>query len=360
MRASSWHVNDGNKQALTSMGGSALADLRVLIERTQSPIACDTVVVHAPPESWPGLFEAGCRNIGCTAWETDRPPAHWMPLLALADDVVVPSAWNKGVFERAGIGVPVHVIPHIRRHTWNDYSPTELAQAREDLRIPAGNRIFYSINAWDPRKNMEALVRVFALEFDQAEPVTLLIKTGRLGHGPGPYYKREPTPELAARALGMVSGARGREPAQVIVHDEPLDAAGIDLIHALGDAFVSLTHGEAFGLGTFEAATRATPVIATNWSGHLDYLGQNWPGSVPSRSARVPLWPPHRPSYFPSQRWAQADGPSAGQLMRKFFDDPEPFRMQAREIRESIVQNFGEPVVARRWLDMLHLATATA
>jgi ADP-heptose:LPS heptosyltransferase/glycosyltransferase involved in cell wall biosynthesis len=38
-------------------------------------------------------------------------------------------------------------------------------------------------------------------------------------------------------------------------------------------ALVSLTHGEGFGLPLAEAACCGVPVIATNWSGHIDFLG---------------------------------------------------------------------------------------
>ena len=37
-------------------------------------------------------------------------------------------------------------------------------------------------------------------------------------------------------------------------------------------AFVSLTHGEGFGLPLFEAAYSGMPVLAPDWSGHLDFL----------------------------------------------------------------------------------------
>jgi glycosyltransferase involved in cell wall biosynthesis len=39
-------------------------------------------------------------------------------------------------------------------------------------------------------------------------------------------------------------------------------------------ALVALTRGEGFGLPILEAATSALPVIATGWSGHLDFLKQ--------------------------------------------------------------------------------------
>jgi len=37
-------------------------------------------------------------------------------------------------------------------------------------------------------------------------------------------------------------------------------------------ALVTLTHGEGFGLPLFEAAYNELPIIAPDWSGHVDFL----------------------------------------------------------------------------------------
>jgi hypothetical protein len=38
------------------------------------------------------------------------------------------------------------------------------------------------------------------------------------------------------------------------------------------DCYLTLTHGEGFGIPIFHAACNSIPIIATNWSGHLDFL----------------------------------------------------------------------------------------
>ena len=64
--------------------------------------------------------------------------------------------------------------------------------------------------------------------------------------------QRSPHEVLLTRAGEQFLGYARRI---VSLHDEALDSAGIDLIHAAGDVFVSLSHGEGWGLGAFEAAT---------------------------------------------------------------------------------------------------------
>ena len=43
-------------------------------------------------------------------------------------------------------------------------------------------------------------------------------------------------------------------------------------VHPKVKAFLALPHGEGFGLPIFEAAYSGLPVVATGWSGQLDFL----------------------------------------------------------------------------------------
>src|SRR3989304_8664596 len=75
-------------------------------------IPYDTVIVHLVPEyllRWRHL-EPGKRLILHTAWETDRIPHHWRFFLELADLILVPSTWNRSVFQQAGLRGPVEVF----------------------------------------------------------------------------------------------------------------------------------------------------------------------------------------------------------------------------------------------------------
>ena len=355
MAPGSWTSPDGRPRRLLEQCGTHghLADVPTLVGLTRAPVAHDVVVVHAPPEAWPQVFEPGKRNIGVTVWETDRAPAHWLPLMRQADAVIVPCEFNRAAFLRSGLDKPVRVVPHIRRHCWREYTPADVARARAQLGIPGGNCVFYTINAWDPRKNMPALVRAFARAFAADSPASLLVKTGATGHGEAPFYANMPTRELVLRAMQDAAAESGRPMAQVVMVDAELDGDGIDLIHALGDVYVSLSHSEGWGLGAFEAATLGKPVIMTAWGGQCEFLGGAWPGAVPYRLEAVPLWPPHQPSYFPSQRWAAPDPDAAVALMRAAADAAPGMRAGAHAIRERIVRGYAEPVVVETLLEAI-------
>jgi hypothetical protein len=346
-------ASDALPWAICATEDASLADLPALLEATSGPIAVDTVVVHTVPEYWPALFAPGKRNVGMTVWETDRPPAHWRTLLESAHGVIVPCTQNRDVIVASGARVPVHVVPHVRRHAWNAFAPSELAAARERFGLGEARFVFYAINQWDPRKALPETLDTFVRAFGPDDGVTLLLKTGPLGYGPPPHYGREPSLGMAQRAVDRATDALDRDAPTICVLPYDLNGRGIDMLHELGDAYLSLSHGEGWGIGLFDAATRGTPAVATGWGGHLDYLGPDWPGAVRSRITRVPVWPPWQPSYWPSQRWATPEPEAAIAAMRALVADPAPARAAAQAIAEDIANRYAEPIVAKALLEAL-------
>ena len=347
------HPGDALPLGMTATEDESLADLPALLDATSRPLDCDVVVAHTVPEHWPTLFQPGRRNVGLTVWETDRIPAHWRTLLDGAERVIVPCTQNRDVFVAGGVQSPVRVVPHVRRHAWNAFAPAEVDAARERFGLGDARFVFYAISAWDPRKALPALLAAFVRAFRADDGVALVLKTGPVGYGAPPFYGQEPTLGMAQRAVDAATDALDRDAPTICVLPYEFSGRGIDLIHALGDAYVSLSHGEGFALGLFDAATRGTPAIATGWGGHLDYLGPEWPGAVPFRMATVPVWPPWRPSYWPSQRWAQPDADAAVAAMQALVADPAPARAAAAAIAGSIANRYAEPVVAKTFVEAL-------
>jgi glycosyltransferase involved in cell wall biosynthesis len=331
-------------------GDAALDDLGALVAATALPVDHDRVVAFAVPEHWPGVFAPHRRNIGCTVWETDRLPAHWRGLLARADRIVVPSLHNAKVFADAGIGVPVDVVPHVRRHAFNEFGADELATLRRELRVDGARTVFYTINAWDPRKDLPTLLRAFVRAFTADDPVALIVKTTPQGFGAPPLHAREPAATLAQAVIDDAARAEGRAPPAITLLPYEMSGRGVDALHRIGDAYVSTTHGEGFGLGAFDAATLARPVLMTGWGGHRDFLGDDagWPGALPFRMTSVPTFPPDAPSYWRSQRWASVDVDAVAAALRAFVADPAPHREAAAGIAERIANDFAEPVVGAR------------
>src|SRR5262249_30271998 len=81
-------------------------------------------------------------------------------------------------------------------------------------------------------------------------------------------------------------------------------------MHARGDCYVSLHKGEGWGYPLFEAACHGKPVVATAYSGPLDYLDGERHWLVRAKPAPV------RQSYqfySSSMRWAEPNSHPAGE-----------------------------------------------
>ena len=337
--------------ARAAAGDASLSDLPALAQGLCRPIVYDTVIMHTVPEHWPRIAERGMQNIGYTTWETDGLPDHWPPLLALPDKLFVPSTSNGELFPRSTSGKPVHVVPHIRRHAWNTPTPDEKISLRRKLGIPSDHFVFYTIGVWDPRKALGDLVALFARQFTSRDKVTLLIKTSAApssfaaGAQPGAPISALVRAEVdAAYAETGVSAA----PIALLAADD-VSGRTIDVLHAIGDCFVSVTRGEGWGLGAFDAATLGKPVIITGWGGHLDFLGADYPGLIAYAMAPVSGWL-HGASYRPTQQWAIADAHDAGRLLRRMVSHYADQIPAATAARERILNAFAEPVIARRLL----------
>ena len=95
----------------------------------------------------------------------------------------------------------------------------------------------------------------------------------------------------------------------------PADNSGLT---ALVDCYVSLHRAEGFGLGMAEAMSLGKPVIATGYSGNLDFMSPS--NSLLVDYQLVPIGPGADP-YPPDAQWADPDPEHASRLMRELFDD---------------------------------------
>lgn len=330
------------------------ADVPALMREIARPIAYDTVVAHMVPDLWRQLEESGKRFIGYTVWETDGLPEHWPDILNKVDRILVPCRANAELVARSGVTRPVHVVPHIRRNDLTPLATEDGVVLRQRMRIPADHFVFYTIAVWNARKAVAELIDAFTRAFSAEDRVTLLVKTSaRIKHAPTAGEPRARTEELAARIVEEARRATGRQTANVvIIAENDISGSAINAIHATGDAYVSLTHGEGWALGAFDAATLGKPVIITGWGGQLDYLGDDYPGLVRYEMTPVAGWRP-LPGYRPTQRWATADSRHAAELMRAVAGRDSAFLVAAASVRKEIAERYQESVVARQFIAAL-------
>ena len=314
-----------------------------LDEACNRPLDYDTVVVHAVPEYYPfwKAREPGKRIVGYTVWETDRPPAHWIPLLNWIDAVIVPCGWNRDVFRRAGVTVPIHVVPHLPPPP-----PVMPDRSRFDLR--PGDFCFYTINTWTVRKAVWLTIEAYLSAFTANDPVTLLVKTGTRDMTRVFLGRFRRSTQAAVRRLT----ARHSRPARIVLLTDELDEAAIQSLHASCDCYVSLTRGEGWGIGAFDAGAQGRPVIMTGYGGQADFLlpGAAWLVDyklvpVEDREGRL--------SYSNEQQWAEPDLNQAARFMREAASDRGAAQERGRRLRGFIQERFNPHHVTRCFLEAL-------
>lgn len=337
--AQSWTAND-----------TSLSDLNALLtpppsSQTAGQVA-DICVLHAVPDYWPTMRSNARIHVGFAAWESASFPEHFRPYLDTVSALLVPSVFNHEVFAPA-LRMPVHAVPHVRRHRWNDFDPKLRKQLRQQLGIQPSDTVFYSINDWTPRKNIEGLLHAFAQAFTAQDPVVLVLKTRALAIDPHTMQERS-----AAEQFSQLYAALGSTAPRIQLIAGDTSAELIDALHGIGSAYVSLSHGEGWGLGAFEAATMGKPVIAPAWGGLRDFMGAHWHGAVQHHEAEMRL-SPRQDARIGAQIWCAPSQAHASQLMRHFMLDPAPYQSEATQIRQRVLNTFSEPQIGAQFATLL-------
>jgi glycosyltransferase involved in cell wall biosynthesis len=120
-----------------------------------------------------------------------------------------------------------------------------------------------------------------------------------------------------ADALRSLMDESGGDP-RIVIRDDLLPRDDLHALQRCCDAYVSLHRSEGFGLGMAESMLLGKPVVATAYSGNLDFM-------TPDNSVLVPyrLVPVEAGDYAfgEGQHWAEADVQAASGAMQRLFAD---------------------------------------
>lgn len=293
------------------------------------------IVLHVMPHLYGSWMSSGVPAVGYTAWETDRLPESWTLRLNRLGRVLVPCRWK--TLLASGVTPPVDVVPHIL--------PGDVA--RLDPLPPAGPFTFYCIAPWTVRKGVDLLVRAFWQAFPDGEPVRLVLKTSERDltrHSRAfALWRLARLWHTSRRALARLRSRQDRPaPVELIAGD--LSREEILDVHRAGHCFVSLTRGEGWGLGAFEAAGIGNPVVITGLGGHLDFLDPDLAYLVDYELApcRVGHW---ESSFDEGQRWAEPSLEHAAWQMRRVYERFAEARERALALRQRVRARFSPDAV---------------
>lgn len=231
-------------------------------------------------------------------WEFDSIPESWLAQAAQVDEVWAATEFvAKGLRER--LALPVRTLfPGVRLGAFKQ-------RPRSHFGLEEGHYTFlfaFHMMSVMERKNPLGLIQAFRAAFNVDEPVSLVLKTS--------FGDRHPAQVEQLRAAAEGSNIRIID--AVYSPDEVLS-----LMDAC-DAYVSLHRSEGLGLTMAEAMLLAKPVVATGYSGNVDFMDNDNSLLVPYTLEKLgrPI-----PPYDADSEWAEPSLSDAAQAMRRLFDD---------------------------------------
>lgn len=278
----------------------------------------------------------GRYNIGYWAWELPEFPDEWVSAIAMFDEIWVPSEFcRQAVAEKAD--VPVVCLPH------SVDAIEETDAERSSFSLPEGKVLFltmFDALSVPERKNPEAAIS--AIESAVAQGCTeahLVLKVSNL----------DKVPDFAASLRDRV-GSQGN----VTFIEGYLEAQEVHRLMSVCDAFLSPHRSEGFGLGLAEAMLLGKPVVATGWSGNLEFMSAD--NSVLVGYREVELVKDHGP-YKMGQKWAEPDAEELVEAIVFLSGDVQQRTSLGIRARETIASEYSASAIGQRLLKRLKLVS---
>ena len=323
--------------------------LQKTIEYGQSGGQFDISLQVTIPNEWERMAPV---NIGITAGiETTKIAPVWIEKSLQMDKIIVTSEHAKYGFENtetpafdqssgrqimAKVNCPIDVVGYPVK----EIEPSELElELKHDFN-------FLAVGTWIPRKNLENTIKWFVEEFyDQS--VGLVIKTSLAKNC---LVDRDFTRK---RVKDLLSEYSERKCDVHLLHGDMSEEEMTALYqHPKVKAFISLSHGEGFCLPLFEAAYNGLPIIASPWSGYVDFLYMNTK-SKKSKEKRTAMFSPVQYDLKPVQKeaiwegviqsdslWCYPKEWSAKKCMRSLFKDYGSHKSKAKKLQKNVMVDF--------------------
>ena len=231
---------------------------RILQLEDNSEVGCDICIQHTLPHLY--SYNSKFKNIGFVATETSNfIESSWQHHANLMDEIWVPTESCRSACIQSGVTKEVKIAPHsLDTSKYNEIKYLEKGSKIENL-LHTFNFAF--VGEFVERKNIQALVKAFHMEFEPDEPVNLYIKTSQQSLDYVQNYFTQ-----------IKSGLKLRKnyKEEVVICGQ-LSKDDYLSVLAQCHSFVMPSRGEGFCIPALEAMAMGIPVIYTEGTGMDDF-----------------------------------------------------------------------------------------
>jgi glycosyltransferase involved in cell wall biosynthesis len=246
IQGSSVDVNPATEKQLQTMSNTRILDSAPKIYGATVPLS----MFHNGKKILYTMMETSC---------TLHPD--YVGKLNLFDEIWVPTHFAKKLFKENGVHPPILVMP--LGVDVNRYTPE---RKKFDFNQELNEFVFLSVFKWGYRKGYDILIKSFLEEFSSNDNVTLLLVSRAEAFNDPDQIQKD------FSALRQSINKSDEELPHIALYDKEISEKDMPNIYGASDAFCLISRGEGFGLPFAESGASGMPVIASNCSGHSDFL----------------------------------------------------------------------------------------
>jgi glycosyltransferase involved in cell wall biosynthesis len=265
-------------------------------------------------------------NVGIWVWELTNFPKKWFDRFAYYDEIWVGTSFIASVLAPVA-PVPVVRIPPVLTVA----KPGSRSAGRRRLGVADDEVVFlfiFDFHSHFQRKNPLAIVEAFRSAFTAADRVRLVIKCVNAESNPCDFAR------LQAAAANL----------PVSIHAGYWEAGAVRDLMAACDCYVSLHRSEGIGLTISDAMAIGKPVIATGWSGNMDFM--TVANSYPVRHELTQIEENVGP-YRAGETWAEPSIEHAAEYMRRVYDHRDEAHARGSAAERDLAMNYSEENIAQ-------------
>jgi len=310
----------------------------------------------------PNEFEKKAKYSVCVTAgiETDRVDVSWtIKTHQGIDKIIVPSNHSRLGFTKTkyevtnnsnntqaivDCGCPVGVVPYPAKII--DIEGKSLDLDSVDTKFN-----FLTIAMMGVRKNLFLGIKCFIEQFRDNPDVGLIIKTSS---SRSTVIDRINTRKILENSIGNLGDRKCKI---YFIHGNMSE----EEIHCLYNnpkvkAYYTTTHGEGYGLPIFEAAYSGLPVIATDWSGHLDFMRSDKDKKIKfakidfelKEIQKEAIWKDIVPE---GSKWAYPKERSIKDQLEKMYKNHGMYKKWAKALQDEILENYSRDKILKMMYD---------